>query len=305
MDFQSGGHLATYLREHPEYFKFLEDGYPDIAQGVRQWYEGPYKNYLLEKIDDPISFFRPNLPQSRLLYSKNREGEMPRLLFLEGANKTGKTTLAVAWQISMAVGFYPWLDMRFYQEWPSKKPYGGLNNFEFSRNWKLYRKFLEYCGFSDYKELSEQFFRIKGNLVKKLRVPNINLAIGETFTESVEKDLVPKYVGGGGVKGLIPDSWLPKTKKNQQGVISKITLGAGPGKGSVFHFRSYKSAADEFEGIDATGSILFNEPPPEDIVKAVLRGAMPTDTRAMFAYTALKQPWIYREYINKASRWLI
>ena len=213
-------------------------------------------------------------------------------------HNTGKTTNAVAWQIGMACSQYPWLD-------PKNLDGVSLPNFDYDHNWKLHRKIIEYCGFRNYKELSDQFFDLRKILGKRYKVPNINIAIGETYTESVEKDLVPKYLGGGGVKGLIPACWLPKAKKNQQGVVSKITLGAGPGKGSVFHFRSYKSAADEFEGIDATGSILFNEPPPEDIVKAVLRGAMPTDTRAMFAYTALKQPWLYREYIYKASRWLI
>ena len=172
----------------------------------------------------------------------------------------------------------------------------------------MHRIVLEMCGFKTYKELQERFYWLrgdKGGVVKALKVPNVNLAIGETYTESVEKDLVPKYIGGPGTKGLIPKSWKPKTKKNQQGVVSRITLEAGPGKGSIFYFRSYKSPANEFEGIDVSGSILFNEPPPQDIVTSVLRGALPYDTRAMFAYTALTQPWLYRDYVNKAAKWLI
>lgn len=171
-------------------------------------------------------------------------------------------------------------------------------HFDLSKNAYTYRSFLPYWDVKNYGELSEKFFNIK-KLCPKLKVPNVNLAVGETFTESVDKDLTPKYME------LIPKSWGPKPKKNQQGVVSKITLTAGPGKGSVFHFRSYKSGSDEFEGIDVSGSILYNEPPPQDIVTAVNRGALPYDTRVMLAYTALKEPWIYRDYVNRASRWYV
>jgi hypothetical protein len=224
----------------------------------------------------------------KLLTLKNRQGQMPRVLMLEGANKTGKTTFGAAWQIAMGAGQYPWLDNRKFKNW----------HFECSRKWKTYREILKYCGFDSYDQLAEEFFDIK-KLVPALKVPNVSLAVGETFTESVDKDLVPKYLE------MIPKEWKPKPKKNQQGVIAKITLEAGPGKGSIFYFRSFKSTPDEFEGIDTSGSILFNEPPPEDVVTAVLRGAMPFDTRTMFSYTALKEPWIYRSYVNKAKIWLI
>jgi hypothetical protein len=110
---------------------------------------------------------------------------------------------------------------------------------------------------------------------------------------------VPKYIE------LIPKSWKPETKKNQQGVISKITMKAGPGRGSIFHFRSYKSTAEEFEGIDVSGSLLFNEPPPEDIVMAISRGCMPYDTRTLYAFTSLKEAWLYRNLVYKAKTWLI
>lgn len=256
--------------------------------------------YEVAKRDFPIYHYSPNIAQAKLVYSRNDRGQMPRVLMLEGANKSGKSTLGVAWQISMAVGFFPWLhpeQVHVVKDKTGKKSYNHWH-FDNGPNWKQNRMIVRHCGFRDYNELSDQMWNVK-KLIPRWRPRNKNLAVGETYTESVDKDLVPKYME------LIPKAWEPKPKKNQQGVIAKITLGNGPGKGAEFHFRSYKSSADEFEGIDISGSILFNEPPPQDIVTAVLRGAMPFDTRAMFAYTALKEPWIYRQYVNHASRWLI
>lgn len=286
--FECFGELLDYLKRHPGEVKEQSPEWQKLMEKkLRATYEAMQKQAKLE----PIYYWKPNLPQAKLFYSLNHQGQMPRILMFEGSNKSGKSTGAVAWQIAMGVGFFPWLEL--------DKETGNIEHMEASRNWKLYRLITEYCGFGSHKELSERFHTIKGNLVPGLKVPNVNLALGETYTESVDKDLVPKYLE------LIPQTWKPETKKNQQGVISKISLKAGPGKGTIFYFRSYKSTPDEFEGIDVSGSILFNEPPPQDIVIAVSRGALPYDTRMMFAFTALKEPWIYRDYVYKASRWFI
>lgn len=292
------GYVKWYYERNREEAKGLpkakKDDYRKLFGSVLAGYE---RNRELS----PIYHFCPNLPQGKLIYSLNKDGQMPRTILLEGSNKPGKSTLGVAWQISMGCGGFPWLD-------PKKKyeilDVASIWHFDLHKNAITYRKFLEEWGFESYDELSEKFFDIK-KLCPKLKVPNVNLAVGETYTESVDKDLLPKYLGKDGMPGLIPKSWGPKPKKNQQGVINKITLTAGPGKGSEFHFRSYKSTSDEFEGIDVSGSILYNEPPPQDIVTAVNRGALPYDTRVMIAYTALKEPWIYRDYVNRASRWYV
>jgi hypothetical protein len=284
--FKTIGEIITHIQRFPEWFDTLTK---EQQQKTKEFLVQYQKNYLENVKHNPIYFFRPNLPQSKLIYAKNKQGQMPRILMFEGANKTGKTTFGVAWQIAMGVGFFPWLDKQ-----NKKHPW----HFDVSKRWKVYDQIRDYCGFESWDQLSEEYRDIK-KLVPNFRVPNVNLAVGETFTESVDKDLVPKY------KELIPDTWKPEYKKNQQGVIHKITLKAGPGKGTVFYFRSYKSHDDEFEGIDTSGSVLFNEPPPEGIVTAVMRGSMPYDTRVMFAYTALKEPWLYRNFVNKAATWLI
>lgn len=281
-EFETPGEAIAYFKRVGA-GGFSEEEREKIEVFLRMYKE----EYADPKEAKPIYFFRPNLPQSKLCYSLNGKGQMPRILMLEGSNKSGKSTLGVAWQISMAAGFFPWLENK-----------GGDWHFDFHPDWKTHREIIKYCGYKGYNDVAGQFKDIK-KLVPKLRVPNENLAVGETYTESVDKDLVPKYME------LIPKDWLPNPKKNQQGVINKITLKAGPGKGSVFHFRSYKSTSDEFEGIDISGSVLFNEPPPQDIVTAVNRGCLPFDTRVMFVYTALKEAWLYRSYVNSASRWLI
>ena len=273
-----------------QYVKRFPGRYNEFPEKFRRGFEESYAKYEKWCREDPIYYLKPNLAQFRLFTQFNKDGHMPRSLMLEGSNKVGKSYIGVSWQIAMAVGFYPWLDPeRNTEYW----------HFDFDPNWKIYREILKYCGFSSYDEVSDRFFQIAGKLIPNLKVPNVNLAIGETFVESVDKDLVPKYLE------LIPKDWKPVSKKSQQGIINKITLTAGPGKGSIFYFRSFKSTADEFEGIDTSGSILWNEPPPEDIVIAVSRGSMPFDTRALFAYTSLKEAWIYRDYVNKASKWLI
>jgi hypothetical protein len=286
LEFKTFGQLVTHLGRFPDYQNTLNKNQKEHLKKFAVQYKA---NYLQRRARLPIYYFRPNLPQSKLIYQKNRQNQMPRIMMFEGANKTGKTTFGVAWQISMAVGFFPWLERD-----EDKFPW----HYDVSRRWKIYQIVREYCGFDSWDSLAAEYKCIK-RLVPNFKVPNVNLAVGETFTESVDKDLVPKYLE------LIPKEWKPKIKKNQQGVVHKITLESGPGQGSVFYFRSYKSPDEDFEGIDTSGSILFNEPPPEDVVTSVMRGAMPYDTRVMFAYTALKEPWIYRNFVNKAATWLI
>ena len=294
--FECPGHFVEYFARNPAIARGLKGQQKKDCEYVAEQIDLIYGN---NKAMSPIEHFRPNFPQSLLLYQLNGQGQMPRVLMLEGANKTGKSTLGVAWQIAMACGQFPWLNPKLQYNFVDGGKYW---HFDFSKRWREYRKINEYLGFSSYNELSDKFFDLK-RLCPKLQVPNVNIALGETYTESVDKDLVPKYISE--IDGMIPKRWKPKSKKNQQGIVARIKLERGPGRGSLFHFRSYKSPSEEFEGIDASGSILFNEPPPQDIVTAVNRGALPKDTRALYAYTALKEAWLYRDYVNRASRWLV
>ena len=118
--------------------------------------------------------------------------------------------------------------------------------------------------------------------------PNVGLVVGEQLTQAVDKKLVPEYL-----------HWLPNmcgisTKKNQQGVVVKITIDRdleGRKLGSVVYFRSYDSAVESFEGIDY-GWIHWDEPPPYKHFVAAERGLLPTDGISFMTFTSLKEPWI-------------
>lgn len=256
--------------------------HPNELEGEGEEIKGKWRalfeNYLQIKAISPISLFKPNIAQAKLLYSENDHGEMPRTLMLEGSNKVGKTCFLSIRNVALSCGYYPWLqDIRHY----SDNPLGRL--------WQNMAYDLGFKG--GIPEIQEKFFWVN---IKGFKVPNAGLVLGETYTESIDKKLVPEHLN------WIPKDWLPKTKKNQQGVINRIEYEAGPAKGSMIHFRSYNSSADEFEGIDQSW-VGYDEPPPEDIYLAVERGNIVADARSAFSFTALKEPWIYLNLVNKAK----
>lgn len=139
--------------------------------------------------------------------------------------------------------------------------------------------------------LGEHPFLPDSHPLRKLsgwRLPCTGLVCGEQLTQAVDKKLVPEYL-----------HWIPKicraeTKKNQQGVIVKITLNQdlqGKPLGSVIHMRSYDSAIESFEGIDMD-FIHWDEPPPYKHLVAAERGLMPSDGISFLTFTSLKEPWI-------------
>jgi len=125
----------------------------------------------------------------------------------------------------------------------------------------------------------------------RIPTPNTGLVVGELLSQIVDKKLVPEY------RKWIPKICQPEIKKNQQGVITRITLRKdlrGDPLGSIIHFRSYDSAAETFEGIDQHW-IHWDEPPPKKHFEAAERGLMPFNGVSFMTFTSLKEPWVKKE----------
>lgn len=89
--------------------------------------------------------------------------------------------------------------------------------------------------------------------LKHWKLPTVGLVIGEQLTQSVDKKLVPEYLK------WIPKICKPITKKNQQGIIVKITIQYdlhGNRLDSIIHFRCY---SDDTEVLTDDGWKLFKD----------------------------------------------
>ena len=118
--------------------------------------------------------------------------------------------------------------------------------------------------------------------------PNVGLVCGEQLMQAIDKKLVPEYMR------WIPKICRPETKKNPQGVITRITINcdlAGKDLGSVIHMRSYDSDPETFEGIDQNW-LHWDEPPPYRHFVSAERGLLPSDGISFLTFTSLKEPWI-------------
>ena len=111
----------------------------------------------------------------------------------------------------------------------------------------------------------------------QIPVPNIGIVAGEHLTQVVDKKLVPTYM-----------EWIPRItgftghspciKKNPQGIITRIEIPNdlhGNKCGSVIHFISYTDH-EAIEGIDYHW-IHFDEPPPQKLFTAAIRGLVAYD----------------------------
>lgn len=129
-----------------------------------------------------------------------------------------------------------------------------------------------------------------------VRVPNHGLMGCETMAHSVEAKIRPE------LEALIPDFCEPDWKNDTTGALKQVTLKRdmmGKVCGSTLHIRSYNQPAETFRGIDPNW-ISWDEPPPEDILKAAERGKVVTNAPSWFAMTPLKEAYIYDMFSVKA-----
>lgn len=134
---------------------------------------------------------------------------------------------------------------------------------------------------------------------RPIKTPNIGLIAAESFTEQVQKVIVPKLVGPGenGIGGLIPFKHWKRCKRNQQGVVVEIHL---KNPDSIIYIKSYEQESKLFES-DAYDWYYPDEPPPREHYIAMQRGAIDTRAPMWFAMTPLKEAWIFDELVQKTS----
>ncbi len=131
-----------------------------------------------------------------------------------------------------------------------------------------------------------------------VKVPNISMVGCETYKHSVAEKIEPMF------RLLVPSTCQPVFKPGPTGVLNVLKLPFGPkGEkcGSELHIRSYDEQASTFEGLDYTGIIHWDEPPPESIWRAAERGKVVSNAPSIFTMTPLKEAWIYDRLSSKAA----
>ena len=134
-------------------------------------------------------------------------------------------------------------------------------------------------------------------------IPNLGLIMGETLTTSVDKKLVPDLKKAIPVRCFGMRGWDGCTKKNPQGVVTKIIIPFGINGekcGSEIHLGSYDQRSDIQEGLD-WGWVHYDEPPPHDVYIAIERGKISGDSRSWMTMTPLKEAWILDDLVEKAE----
>lgn len=129
-----------------------------------------------------------------------------------------------------------------------------------------------------------------------VRIPNQGLMGCMTMAQSVAAKIEPELIA------LIPPHCAPEWKRDTTGALKSVTLRydyKGKVCGSTIHIRSYNQLADTFLGIDYDW-LSWDEPPPEDILKAAERGKVVTNAPSWFAMTPLSQAYLYDLFSVKA-----
>lgn len=122
-----------------------------------------------------------------------------------------------------------------------------------------------------------------------IRVPNQGLMGCMTMAQSVTAKIEPELLA------LIPPHCAPEWKRDTTGALKSVTLRydyLGKVCGSTIHIRSYNQLADTFLGIDYDW-LSWDEPPPEDVLRAAERGKVVTNAPSWFAMTPLSQAYLY------------
>lgn len=123
----------------------------------------------------------------------------------------------------------------------------------------------------------------------KVRVPNNGLVGCEVAGQTLAQRIEPEFMA------LIPQYCGVTTSRYSDGSMKSLTLANdfnGKPCGSTAHFRSYVQSAESFEGMVFDWE-HFDEPPPQPILTASMRGLMSTNGPSWFTMTPLKEAYIY------------
>ena len=138
-------------------------------------------------------------------------------------------------------------------------------------------------GFRVWLKKDDPDFRIR------IKVPNSGLVGCEVAGQNLIQRLEPLF------NELIPAHCEAEPTRYSDGSLKSIYLRYdyfGNKCGSTIHFRSYVQSADSFEGV-LSDWLHWDEPPPQAILNAALRGGMATNAPRWFTMTPLKEPYIY------------
>ena len=129
-----------------------------------------------------------------------------------------------------------------------------------------------------------------------IKVPN-NILVGcEVAGQTLAQRIEPEFMS------LIPRFCAPEITRYSDGSIKSLTLtydAMGKPCGSTIHFRSYVQPAESYEGV-VLDAVHWDEPPPQAILNAAMRGLMSTNGPSWFTMTPLKEPYIYDLFSLKA-----
>lgn len=145
-------------------------------------------------------------------------------------------------------------------------------------------------GFRPWLEPDDPDFKIT------IKVPNQGLIGCMTMAQSVTAKIEPE------LEALIPPHCAPVWKRDTTGALKSVTLRydyLGKVCGSTIHIRSYNQEAKTFLGIDPDW-LHWDEPPPEDVLKAAERGKVVTNAPSWFTMTPLSEAYIYDMFSVKA-----
>lgn len=125
---------------------------------------------------------------------------------------------------------------------------------------------------------------LSGDGEGKIAVPNRGRVMASDFAKGLGEDVEPVLLT------LIPSCEIKAMRRNQSGFVTRLSLV----NGSVIDFVTYDQyAKDEKVGEGWKGDwAMFNEPPPEGLYKATLRGLM-RGGMVWFCCTPLSEPWMY------------
>lgn len=123
-------------------------------------------------------------------------------------------------------------------------------------------------------------------ILKEPKVFRVIASLG--FEKGVKDIIVPE------IKKWLPKSRLIKEKPNSQGVTTKMYVRTDDGGTSIISFMSGIQDEMTFEG-DIIDGAWIDEPCPEELYVATLRGLIVTNGPLWFTLTPLTEPWIYNK----------
>lgn len=212
--------------------------------------------------ENAIYFFTPHEKQYRFY-----KAGMFHRRYMRTGNRFGKSELGAAEDVAWALGYRPWME----------RPFDVLNG-----EGKVVAHHDGYPG----HPLAT--LGIPNHPTKGMIVTSDWDKSTEIFTSEEEGDKKGKLLR------YIPKAAFIDKARNHSGAIDRVWIRHRNGGTSVIRLdtiKSFKQNPLAFESSD-TDWAHFDEPPPERLYKAVIRGFMDRDGSCWFTCTPLSEPWI-------------